>query len=152
MKKYIIITRRVSSMGGAQLFVLRRVLHLKDCGYNVFVVYTREESYFPLKENFNNIPLIHIEEMESYVAQLTETKQDEIIERLNNEVGGINGSLIETHTLSTIEWGEIIAARFCAKHLAYPLSEAKVSKYHFNPGKSIFREKLDKREFYGKHL
>jgi hypothetical protein len=49
MKKYIIITGRISDMGGAQLYVLRRALHLKQCGFDVLIIVAIHSDYFPLK-------------------------------------------------------------------------------------------------------
>ncbi len=146
---YVIMTRRVSAMGGAQLFALRRALHLREKGYEVFIVVTRHEAFFPLENKFQGIPLIHMPQMEHGTAFVTPLRQSKMLAELYHNLGDVKEIRIETHTLSTIEWGEIFSAQYGAKHLAYPLAEATVSHYALQPGKRIFHEKLESGEFYG---
>ena len=149
MKKYLIFTRRISDMGGAQLYVLRRCLHLANIGYRVYIIVTDHSDYFPLKEKFGEIPLIVIPEMKKRVASLSRRKQETIIRSIIDTIGSSDSYYIESHTLSAIEWGELVAAEIHARHLAYPLSEPSVRDYKYKPGIRIFEEKLDNGEFFG---
>lgn len=149
MKKYVIITRRVTSMGGAQLYILRRFKHLKSRGYEVCIVVSKHENYFPLEKEFEGATFLCVPEIDNRLVFQTKKKQSLIVENIVNFIGDFEDLIIESHTLSSIEWGELIALKCGAKHLAYPLSEATVSQYKFLPGKEIFRDKLNRGEFYG---
>ncbi len=136
-------------MGGGQLFVLRRAKHLKNKGYAVSIVVTTKSPYFPLKNQFHEFPIYVIPEMGYRVSQYSEKKVRQTIDDLLENIEYEDSLLIESHTLSTIEWGEHVAAASRAKHLAYPLAEPSISKYRFNPGIQIFNRKLQNGEFYG---
>lgn len=150
MMKYVIITPRVSSMGGAQLYVLRRSLHLKRLGYEVhIVVANHSDDYYPLKEKFDNIPIYIIPETGLRLAQVSKKNQEKLLTNLLNEVGKSESYYVESHTLYAVEWGEILSAKCNARHLAYLLGVQPISAYKFQPGLRIFDEKLLKGEFYG---
>ena len=149
MKKYLILTFNVCNMGGGQLFVLRRARHLKNKGYDVHIVVTYHIDYFPLKEQFDGFHLYHIPELGHTSSMYTNKRVKEVIETLKDKIDADPSLLIESHTLPTAEWGELMASEYGARHLAYPLAEPKVSKYRFSPGVSIFYNKLNRGEFYG---
>lgn len=148
-KKYLILTFNVCNLGGGQLYVLRRAKYLKTKGYDIHIVVTFHTNYFPLEENFKDFSLYVIPEMGRPSATVSKSKVNLLISDILNKVGVSTELLIETHTLETIEWGELIASQCGAKHLAYPLAEPKVSKYKFNPGVRIFWDKLRTNSFYG---
>lgn len=149
MKKYIIITYDVCNMGGGQLFVLRRANHLEMLGYEVHIVVTYHSEYFPLKDKFKGIPLYIIPEMGEPVVKTPKKKSEKIICELLSKVGTSSDLMIESHTLPTIEWGELIASKYGARHLAYPLAEPQAFAYRFKPGIKIFENKLKYGQFYG---
>lgn len=149
MNSYLIITPNVCNMGGAQLYVLRRALYLVGKGYNVFVVIWFDNGFFPLEAQFKGIPIYFASELSKPFILVSKKKSDAIIRRIANFAKLDKNTIIESHTLSAIEWGEIISSQYNCKHLAYPLSEASVSNYIWLPGKKIFKEKLDNNEFYG---
>lgn len=136
-------------MGGAQLYVLRRCLYLINKGYCVYIFVTDHSDYFPLKDKFGEVPLIVIPEIKKRVASFSRRKQNTIIKTIIDKVGRSDSFYIESHTLTTIEWGELVAAEIHARHLAYPLSEPSVKEYKYKPGIRIFEEKLNNGEFYG---
>ena len=55
--------------------------------------------------------------------------------------------LIESHTLETIEWGELLAIRV-ALNIGVPYSGTQSLKYKYNPGVRIFWNKLKTNSFY----
>ena len=147
--KYLILTFNVCNLGGGQLYVLRRAKYLKKEGYEVHIVVTFHTNYFPLEDSFKEFSLYVIPEMGKPSANVSKSKTNFLISNLLHRIGAYTCLLIESHTLETIEWGELIASHCGAKHLAYPLAEPKVSKYKFNPGKNIFWDKLRTNSFYG---
>lgn len=151
MSLYIIVTYNVNNMGGGQLYTLRRAKYLISKGYDVRLIVTYHTDNFPLREAFLNIPIYHIPEMGLYSISFTRQQRETIIDNIITKIEpySVGNIYIESHTLSAIEWGEIIATRIGASHLAYPLSEFPVRKYRFNPGRKIFIEKLKKGEFWG---
>ncbi len=136
-------------MGGGQLFVLRRANYLKAKGFEVHIVVSYHTNYFPLKKDFRDFPIHVVPEMGKPYVSYSKGKADLLINGVLNQIGSYSELLLESHTLEAIEWGELIASKCGAKHLAYPLAESRVSKYGFKPGKLIFQDKLQSNSFYG---
>lgn len=150
MTKYLIFTYEICNLGGGQLYVQRRAKYLTEKGFDVrVVVFFHDPSYFPLENDFSGIPFYVIPEMGRTSSCLTNSKVNNIIGDLLNMLGKNDDIYIESHTLTLIEWGELVAMRCQAKHLAYPLAEPIISNYFFNPGKKIFSYKLINNQFYG---
>lgn len=149
IKKYLILTFNVCNLGGGQLYVLRRAKYLKARGFDVHIVVTYHTNYFPLEDNFKDFSLYVIPEMGKPSANVSKPSVNLLISELIGKIGSYTEMLIESHTLETIEWGELLAIRCGAKHLAYPIAEPRVSKYKYNPGVRIFWNKLKTNSFYG---
>lgn len=147
--KYLILTFNVCNMGGGQLYVLRRANYLRERGYDVSIVVTFDNGFFPLEKEFRGFPIFYIPEIGRCILELSEKKINEIIDGLRTRIGVYKSLLIESHTLQTAEWGEFIAYKLRGKHLIYTLAEPQVKRYIFNPGKRIFYDKLEKGQFYG---
>lgn len=136
-------------MGGAQLFVLRRSLHLVKMGYEVHIIVAEQSDYYPLKDKFNDSPIYVIPETGMRLAQVSKERQNSVTEEFLHIIDGCETCYVESHTLYAIEWGEIFSVKCGAHHLAYPLAEPLISNYKFQPGLKIFKDKLSKGEFYG---
>lgn len=149
MKKYIILTFNVCNMGGGQLFVLRRSLYLKNKGFDVYVIITFDNGVFPLKESFEGIPIYNIPEMASSSSFVSGKRQKEILSNVIQKIGKANEYYLESHTLGTTEWAELLSAKLHGRHLAYPLAEPLFNKQFFYPGKAIILKKLERNQFYG---
>ena len=115
----------------------------------VHVVVSDHSQFFPLADSFEGLLLSIVPEIKYHVAQQTYDVQESVLNNLVNGIGMFEECYVESHTLTTIEWGELLAAKCGARHLAYPLAESRVKKYPFLPGRRIFSEKLEKEEFYG---
>ena len=149
MSNYLIITPNLCNMGGAQLYVLRRSIYLKKKGYNVFIVVWFDNGYFPLKTQFEDTPIFVSPELAKPYVLVNKKKATAAINSIADFVGIDKDTIIESHTFTTIEWGEIIASFYKCKHLAYPLTEESVARYIWKPGKKILRDKLKHNELYG---
>lgn len=149
MSSYLILTYNVCNMGGAQLYVLRRAKYLIEKGYSVFIVVCFDNGYFPLKDEFGDIPIWCCSEMNKPYVTVKPKEAERIIKEVGRFACIDDGGIIESHTLCTIEWGEIIASSYNCKHLAYPLSETPISNYKWRPGKRVFKDKLIRNELYG---
>ena len=97
-------------MGGAQLYVLRRSLHLQNNGYDVHVVVIDHSNYFPLKDRFEGIPVHLVPEIKNRAAQYTRKQQENLINNLLDQIGEGDEYFVESHILSAIEWGELISS------------------------------------------
>ena len=149
MKKYIIVTYNVCNMGGGQLYVLRRCKHLKAQGFEVLIIVSYDSGYFPLQHVFEGTPILLYEEMRDASAKVSNKRKREIIGAVMAFVGKSTENYVESHTLYSTEWGEIIASSCHARHLAYPLAEPKFSSVKFSPAKEIISAKYQNGEFYG---
>ena len=149
MKKYVILTFNVCNMGGGQLFVLRRALHLKEKGYDVCVITVFDNGVSPLKINFDKIPIYNYPELAKTPSLLSKRKQEELISNIIVKIGNGDEYYLESHTLETIVWGELLSVKLGGRHLAYPLAEPRFNNIHFEPGKTIILQKLSRGELYG---
>lgn len=147
--KYLILTFNVCNLGGGQLYVLRRAKYLRDKGIDVSIIVTFDNGNFPLENDFRGFPIHFIPELGKSSVRFSKHRVNNIIEDIEKIIGDRDELLIESHTLQTAEWGELIAYYCKGKHLIYPLAEPQVKRYIANPGKRIFYEKLKKGEFYG---
>lgn len=136
-------------MGGGQLFVLRRSLYLKNKGFDVHVITTFDNGVFPLKESFEGISIYNIPEMASSSSFVSEKRQKEILSDVIQKIGKADKYYLESHTLGTIEWAELLSVKLHGRHLAYPLAEPLFNKQFFYPGKSIILNKLERNQLYG---
>lgn len=149
MKKYIIFTYDVCNLGGGQLYVLRRCKHLISLGFDVHIIVSFDNGYFPLEAEFKGISIYYIPETGDSSSKILPYQKKGILERIYDLVGPAEEILVESHTLSSIEWGELFSSKYGAKHLAYPLAEPLFSEVRFSPGKEIVLKKLEAGEFWG---
>ena len=149
MKKYVILTFNVCNMGGGQLFVLRRALHLEKKGFDVCVITVFDNGVFPLKKSFGTIPIYNYPELSKTPSLLSKIKQERLMYSIIQKIGKGDEYYLESHTLETIVWGELLSVKLRGRHLAYPLAEPRFNNIHFEPGKSIIKNKLSRGELYG---
>lgn len=147
---YCILTNRITNIGGAQLYTLRRAKYLKNEGYDVKIIVCDVGGDFILKDDFDDIEILCIPELLKPVFAF---KNNSVAEILNNCLQFLNKNckegIIETHSLSLSIWGELIGQRAYYHHIIYLLSEIPISKYNFYPIRDFFLWKLKKGEMYG---
>lgn len=150
-KNYLILTYNVCNQGGAQLLVLRRAKYLKEKGYNVKIVVAYDNGNFLLKEEFTDFEIILIRDfintlcLQPY-SKIT-SKILEVSKKIDPQNEGI--SYIESHTVPTCVWGEVLANKFQAKHMTYLLAEFLFSDLKFYYDRKILLKKLRSRELFG---
>ncbi len=149
MKNYIIITPSIYDLGGAQLFTLRRTRHLLQQGFKVFIIISSQSDYFPLKNSFEDVPVLEVPQIIHHSLEYSQNERDKIIEKIIKWTGNQGEYLLESHSLILIEWGEQIAYKCKGRHIAYPLAELKLSDFHVSFGKRIILYKLAHGQLYG---
>ena len=149
---YCIITNRVSSLGGAQLYTLRRSRHLINKGVKLCIIVT-DDSDFILKENFEGIPILKLAYLVNPPSLYSEKKVTTIIQNIKLFISEVisNSSelVIESHHPFLSIWGEIIAASLKCKHIIYFLSEPDLSSNSFHPFKEYFIWKWKNQQLIG---
>lgn len=151
MKKYLMITYALYHMGGGQLYALRRARYLKKKGYDVYIISARakeKEEDFILKKEFSEFKFTDIPEVSIPYAFFSPQKRERIIRKIKKFIG-YGDFIIESHLLSAVEWGEILAYKIGAKHIAHTLDDRSLKEFKYKPGIDIFKKKLMLNEFYG---
>lgn len=144
-----IVTPRVSGMGGAQLYALRRVQFLKEKGIRALLLVS-DHSNFMLQDKFHNVTILVHTELSKPVFCYSYARLKEIIETIYRELQSYQHNvIIESHTLRLSIWGELLAERSKGKHLIYPLNETPVNYWEFRPIKKFFIWKQDRIELVG---
>lgn len=150
-ENYLILTYNVCNQGGAQLLVLRRAKYLKEKGYNVKIVVAYDNGNFLLKEEFKGFEIILIRDFSNTLClqpySKIASKILEVSKIIDPQNDGI--SYIESHTVPTCVWGEVLADKFQAKHMTYLLAELHFSDLKFYYDRKILLRKLRCREFFG---
>lgn len=149
-KSYYIITPSVSNLGGAQLYIIRRVKYLIKKGYCVKVIVSRHNSSnFILENHFAEIPILYLNQLQNPISFYSEKEIDSMICTIQLFFKDFNNGIIESSSLQEAVWGELIASKFNLKHIVYLLAEPKAHAYYFYPGYAFFLYKLNRGEFYG---
>jgi hypothetical protein len=121
MKKYIIIGG-ISGIGGWQLYIDAKAKYMKETGWEVVVFggdRTKKVKITGLKEY---IPYI-MPEISQNIVCFTTRQKNNIVERMIRMIGAINNDeiIIESTSIRTAFWGELLARELNAKHFVYLL-------------------------------
>lgn len=128
MKKYILLTRSISSMGGIEIYVNAKVEYLKERNYEVFVLsYTQG---IPLTKNLYSTKTKVNEILKIYPYVLTESKRKNVFNEIFSDllIGSEEEIIIESTAPELGLWGEYFAGLLSAKHIVFLMDE----DYSFN--------------------
>lgn len=129
-KKYLIISPNITYIGGAQIYIRNKKIFMEENGWEVYVFSAKYGNVIigELKESIDCVfPQLNI--VPIYLPNATKNRIiDLIIKHINFFDAEI---IIETHSIATSMWGEIIAGKVEGKHIVYLLSEyfEKTEKY-----------------------
>lgn len=145
---YILITPRVTFLGGAQLYVLRRAKFIQQKGDDALVITGEHNGNFILEKKFNGIPLINIPFLNDPINYNIIKYQKNILRNIlskykNHEI------IIESHTNKLAVWGELIAQKHKCKHIVYLLDYPKLDFISEFCYRNIFKYKFHRNEIIG---
>lgn len=148
---YLLVTPNVRNQGGAQLYVLRRAIYLREKGFDVRIIISINNGDFILRDKFEGFPIYHYPELAEQFIFYSFKKLNRIIVGIISDLHlDDKETLIESHTLRLGVWAEELAFRLRAKHLLYCLSELSlVHNTKTYPGSTFFEQKYKRGEFYG---
>lgn len=148
MKQYVFITPSLSNMGGAQMYIRNKILYLRNNNWRVDVVSSQG----------TNIIIPELLEFQSFYPKLffspfyyTKKTQKNLIQSVISRLA-INKDtdddvIIESHTIATSLWAEMIAQQIHSKHIVYLLNESIIVA---NQGTQSFLSfKYNRRELAG---
>lgn len=147
MKKYFIFSNNLAGIGGAQLYILRKVKWLEARGFKV-VVFTGNKDPI-LFEEFNNFDLIEIRELNFPPNILSKNNVGSIINEIINK-SNLNYMCeevyVESHQTGPALWAELYANKINKKNIVYSLAPFSLKReiYH-----NFFVEKINRNEFLG---
>ena len=120
MKKYVILSPGINSVGGAQIYIRNKMIYLRENKWDVFIFYyLNHKVYIDDLKEFKDC--IHqLSAPPSYYNKQTTKK---IINTICERIGYGDDIIIESHTICTALWGELIAQELNAKHLVFLLQE-----------------------------
>lgn len=146
---YLIITPRVSSMGGAQLYVLRRVEYLKARGIQSKILVFDDQNFI-LKDKFDINSILKVDQIKDFPAIYSRKVLSLIMKKILSFIGEYDANLvIESHTPVLSIWGEIISDIYKCKHIIYFLSEPNIKSLSLKCYRNYFLAKLNNNELIG---
>lgn len=150
MKKYCLITSRISVLGGAELYVLRRAMHLKSKGIEVYIIVKDMKGSFALKDQFEEFPLLCLSNIKKPITLYSNKSRQLIYDKVSRFIGDISeGIVFESNMMMFSRWAELFAYYFGGKNIIYLVNDEKVYEQKFFLREKYFEYKLAKGEFIG---
>ena len=139
-KKYIIITPRISNMGGAQMYVRNKYLDMQNKGWDVDIITSHKGKVYiyDLQKFKYTIP-----EIGFYVYLFSKSTREKIITNIMGKIiqKQYDEIIIESTCMGESTWAEVLAQRIGAKHLFLNLQEQDIIKSHVIQDFLIFKHK-----------
>lgn len=145
MKKiiYIIITPKLSSLGGAELYAIRRAEYLKEKKIEVILVAQEIDNKVLKIEEFKTL---EIKELISDSIFSRKIQLEKINEYIENNFDDFDEVYVETNFLRHVFLGEKIAKKYFGRHIFYMLVEMELYKTKYI---ELLKFKLDRNEMIG---
>lgn len=145
-KKYIIITPRITNMGGAQMYVRNKNIYMQENGWDVEIISTQKGMiYIGDLQKFDCV----IPELGFNIYLYPESKQNRILNNIINRVlqKHYDEIIIESTCTAESTWAEVLAHKIGAKHFFFNLQEQDVVKSQII--QDFLRFKYNRRELVG---
>lgn len=121
---YLFLTNNIGDIGGGQLYMARKIRHLKEIGWRVEVWHF--DSTQPVLEDLKPYSGNHLRWLCHRYTTLTDTIRQRALREMSDKIV-TDRIVIESYTLETGLWGEALAAslseRMEAVHLCFLLTE-----------------------------
>lgn len=123
-KKYIFFTNTIYDIGGAQLYIKKKLEYLKSNNWQVIIISGSEGNEI-LIDKFSQFSNYCFQELMYFPFLFSNKKQKEITKRILSIINDMNCHIIiESNTESMSLWGEIIASKLYCKNFTYILQES----------------------------
>jgi len=146
MKKYIIFANSISGIGGAQLYILRKLKYISNNGYDAYLIV----GYSGLIEHkeLERFSTLELPQMFYPPNLFNYKKRTKIIYSIKQFIN-YNSSekiYIESHQTAPALWGEVFAQSINAINIVHPLAPFEVKRKIYQ---DFFYEKLKKEQLLG---
>lgn len=123
--KYIFLTNTLSNIGGAQLYIKNKMKFLEFNNWHVYIFQSRNSGEILIDE-LKKEPYYIFEHFKYPPNHFTKLTLNKVIAEI---MGKINADekdkvVIESHSLSTAQWGELLAKELRCKNFVYLLGES----------------------------
>ena len=119
---YLFFTAAVTDVGGGQIYIRRKLIYLRQCGYTP-IVFSFSYGKFYIDE-LKEFDACIIPELRYPISAFTKHHQDKIKKKIKTFFPLHTDSIvIESHEYVTASWGESLAKDVNGKHVVYLLSE-----------------------------
>lgn len=122
MKHYIFLCNTICRIGGAELYISRKVQHLEKHGWTVNVFFCDNIGDILIK-SLNDYKDNYVPELKSVPSIVSKKKRQAIIERLTREITIGEDVFIESTKMQYALWGELIAEKFKGTSILYLIDE-----------------------------
>lgn len=143
MKKYIILTPSIGDMGGAQMYTSNKVDYLRQKGWEVFVYYSLPYKSL-LIEILREFDGNYLPDMQYGIQFLPKKRIEKTINTICKRTNDYEKIVVETHLVSLVGWGELIAEKTGGRHIINFLEEHPHALS--NREAAYFEFKLKRRE------
>ncbi|WP_459201907.1 hypothetical protein [Methanococcus sp. CF] len=148
MKKYIILTRTIYNIGGAEIYLRNKKKFLEEKGYTVEICSYFDRGTLYIRE-FGEYQKNIIKELRLSPFVINKNRRNNIISKITTDIGECDEVIIESLNPNVAMWGELIAQKINSKHIIYLVDEyfRKLS-----PSQTLFFQfKHKRRELAGIH-
>jgi len=144
--KYVIITYKIVEIGGAQQYCRNKGLYLEREGFDVIIFSGAQgKVYIDYLKRFANYIF---KELSFPIYCFSKNHVDEIVSKLAMIVGYHDSEVVvESNTLATAQWAELLASRLHCKHVSFNVSEIEKASSHIEA--RFLKYKLDRHELFG---
>ena len=143
MKKYVFLTTSIRNVGGAQLYISRKLDYLKENGWDVDVFFYNDgKVVIPNLECFKDNC---VNELSCNFNWISKSKKKKICTKVIDL--RFDQIILESHTVELSLWGEFFAQYAQCRHISYLLSEQfpKIDSYR----ERLFHFKLQNNLLFG---
>lgn len=142
---YVFFTYTINNVGGAQLYVRAKCLHLLEQGWRVRIFFYQHGEL--LIKDFEQMQNFSMPELAMTANLYSSRKRRKIIINIVRNIGFENDDIvIESHASGLSTWAEIVSKQMCAKHIVYIIDEKPLLGEEI---KHFFQFKYNRRELVG---
>ncbi|MBW7676615.1 glycosyltransferase family protein [Chryseobacterium chendengshani] len=142
------MTQSIGDLGGSQLYTVRRIKHLLKRNIKVCVVAGSNDN-FTLQKEFEGIDILIVPEINFLPSMFTKARWKSVVQKIVSFLQVNRYDVIESHSISTGVYAELVSKQTKSKNIIYLLNEDKVKNEDGINFNNFFNFKLKRNELFG---
>lgn len=142
----VIFSNELEVVGGAEDYIIRKVITLIKNNYKVIVIAPAINDYYKKILIYNDIPFIINEKLGVSPKYLWKRDRRDLLNQIEKEISFCKWDCIESHQVYPMLWAELISVRLKIPNYIYLLSEAGNYPVYY---KKLLNTKLNNKMLIG---